>query len=130
LHIGIGDAYVKIAISSQELLGYFLLDEILLSQFISQFYSCTTSCLPPALSFSTHRLWFAFSSPVGGKPFLHQHKPQWLLCLFWSSFTKIFSDCFSKGNLLGSLIEPETSKENQVGSWQIIRWNILPCKQF
>jgi hypothetical protein len=30
--------------------------------------------------------------------------------LSFSEFVyKIFSDCFSKGNLLGSLIEPETS---------------------
>jgi hypothetical protein len=60
-------------------------DKILLSQFISQFYSCSTSCAStPALSFPTHQLWFAFSSPdVGDKLLLLQHKPQWLLCLFF-----------------------------------------------
>jgi hypothetical protein len=48
------------------------------------------------------------------KPFLlHQHKPQWLNGFF---LPVLSSDCFSKGNLLGSLIEPETSiKKNWAG---------------
>ncbi|MCY1506654.1 hypothetical protein D9M68_409080 [compost metagenome] len=87
--------------------------------------------LPPASSFSKASIIvFLLSPEVGGKtiPAAPAYTTMETLSSFLSSLTKIFMDCFSKGNLLESLIEPETSiKKTRLEAGNFSVGIIFPC---